>query len=408
MATVVRQILEMDAVADRDSTAMKPRILLLIDEIGGIAEGGTERQVLQLIQLARHLGYEPRLAVLRGTEWLREEQAGCPIYFTNFRSLFRPTGWLACMNLVRWMRREKIKLVQTFFIESNVLGPWLARLAGVPVVIGSRRNMDQWQGRTAWIGPVFRRMQCLSNLFVDSIIANSRVVAQSMISGERIPPHKIRIAYNGIHLENFVGLQWQRVSTRKMLGINDDQVLVGNISCLRMVKGIHQFVDAARIVSEKDPHMRFLIVGDGSERCGIQERIRRYGLEDRIHLAGAQTNVLPYLAAMDIGVLSSLSEGFSNSLLEYMASGLPVVATDVGGNGEALNETGILVPPDDPKSLAEAILRLRSTDLRQQLGHAARLRVEQFSLERAEKRMEEIYGEMLGKIEKLQQKKLKE
>ena len=91
-----------------------------------------------------------------------------------------------------------------------------------------------------------------------------------------------------------------------------------------------------------------------------------------------------------------------------MASGLPVVATDVGGNGEALNETGILVPPDDPKSLAEAILRLRSTDLRQQLGHAARLRVEQFSLERAEKRMEEIYGEMLGKIEKLQQKKLKE
>ena len=107
----------------------------------------------------------------------------------------------------------------------------------------------------------------------------------------------------------------------------------------------------------------------GTQYALVVERIRQYGLEDRFHLAGQQTDVLPYLAAMDIGVLSSLAEGFSNSLLEYMASGLPAVATEVGGNREALEGAGILVPPDDPEALAEAILDLRSAPLRQQLGH---------------------------------------
>jgi glycosyltransferase involved in cell wall biosynthesis len=111
---------------------------------------------------------------------------------------------------------------------------------------------------------------------------------------------------------------------------------------------------------------------------------------------GAHRDVLPFLSAMDIGVLSSLGEGFSNSLLEYMASGLAIVATEVGGNREALEDTGILVPPDDPKALANAILELRSVSARRRFGSLARARVEQFGLERAERRMEELYCEMLN------------
>ena len=126
------------------------------------------------------------------------------------------------------------------------------------------------------------------------------------------------------------------------------------------------------------------------------DRIGQYGFGDRIHLAGAQTDVLPYLAAMDIGVLSSLAEGFSNSLLEYMAAGLPVVATEVGGNREALEDTGILVPPNDPSALADAILRLRSAESRARLGNAARQRVECFTLDQAERRMQELFVEMLN------------
>ncbi len=392
MSTTVQDVQEIPgagATGERRGKALKPRILFLIDEIGGIAEGGTERQVLQLIEMAQRLGYEPRLAVLRGTEWLTEEQAGCPVYSAGVHSLLRPSGWRACLELVRWMRRQRIMLVQTFFIECNILGPWLARLAGVPVVIGSRRNLNEW------MGPAIRQIQKLANLFTDCVVANSLVVAEMTAASERVPQRKLHVAYNGIDLAKFSKLDRLRDQARRMLGIAEDEILVGNISCMREVKGIPQFVDAARIVLATDPRMRFVVVGDGQEYAQVVERIRRYGIEDRIHLAGPQADVLPYLAAMDIGVLSSLAEGFSNSLLEYMASGLPSVATDVGGNREALEDTGILVPPDDPAALAEAILRLQAPALRQQMGHAARRRVECFSLARAEQRMEEIYGDLL-------------
>ncbi len=393
----------MNAIADKDSMAQKPRILFLIDEIGGITEGGTERQVLQLVVLSKRLGYEPNLAVLRGTEWLSEEQAGCPLYFAGVRSFFRPSGWRACLKLVGWMRRERITVVQTFFIESNILGPWLARLAGVPVVISSRRNLNQWHNRTRWMGPLIHKTQRLSNVSTDCIVANSRVAAESTQKLERIPQHKLQVAYNGIDLAKFSGLQQGRHRARQLLGIAEDEILVGNISCMRLAKGIHQFVDAARLVLEKEPRMRFLVVGEGTERPYVVERIQRYGLEDRIHLVGAQTDVMPYLAAMDIGVLSSLTEGFSNSLLEYMAAGLPAVATDVGGNREALEGTGFLVPPDEPAALAEAILRLRSPELRRQLGEAARRRAQRFGLEQAERRMSALYREMLTLKGNLQQ-----
>jgi L-malate glycosyltransferase len=389
------EISGMSGIAAPPAAVAKARILFLIDEIGGIADGGTERQVLQLIELATRLGYEPRLAVLRGTEWLTEEQAGCPIYFAGANSLLRPSGWRACAQLVGWMRRERIALVQTFFVECNIFGPWLARLAGVPAVVGSRRNLNPWHGRSAWIQPWLLRLQRLTNMSADCVIANSLVVAEETFNTERVPQQKLHVAYNGIDLAKFSRLDRLRSQARRMLGIAEDEILVGNISCFREVKGIPEFVDAARLVLEKEPRMRFLAVGDGEQYALVVERIRQYGLEDRFHLAGQQTDVLPYLAAMDIGVLSSLAEGFSNSLLEYMASGLPVVATEVGGNREALEGTGILVPPVDPEALADAILELRSAALREQLGLAARQRVERFSLARAEKRMKEIYAELL-------------
>jgi glycosyltransferase involved in cell wall biosynthesis len=385
----------MNGIVPQPVMAGKARILLLIDEIGGIAEGGTERQVLQLIELATRLGYEPRLAVLRGTEWLTEEQAGCPIYFAGVNSLLRPSGWRAGAKLVQWMRREQISLVQTFFVECNVFGPWLGRLAGVPVIVGSRRNLNQWHGLPVWMASWMLRLQRLTNMSADCVIANSLVVAEETFKTEKLPHRKMHVAYNGIDLAKFSRLAELRDQAREMLGIEQDEIVVGNISCFREVKGLAQFVDAARLVLEKEPRIRFLAVGDGEQYAQVVDRIRQYGLEDRIHLAGQQTDVLPYLAAMDIGVLSSLAEGFSNSLLEYMASGLASVATEVGGNREALEGAGLLVPPDDPEALADAILELRSSGLRQLMGQAARQRVERFSLARAEKRMKEIYAELL-------------
>lgn len=372
------------------------KILFLIDEIGNLDGGGTERQVLQLVRLSKRAGYQPCLATLRGTEWLTEERAGCPIYHAGATSLFRPAGWLKLLRLRNWMRAARFSVVQTFFIECNVLGPWLARSAGVPIVIGSRRNLNQWQNRTRWMGPFVARMQRLANRSVDCIVGNSERVIDAVIATEHVSRAITRVAYNGIDLTRFNGLEAKRTEARQRIGAGPNDIVVGNISCMRPVKGIDRFVDVARIALEQDPRLRFLIVGSGPQEPYILEQIDRYGLTGKIHLAGAQLDVIPYLAAMDIGVLSSFAEGFSNSLLEYMASGLGIVATDVGGNREALGDTGVLVSAEDPQALADAILALRPAEERRRLGQAARRRVERFSLNRAEDAMEEIYSELLS------------
>lgn len=387
---------EMRTVAEAAPPCSRLRILFLIDEMEAITDGGTERQILQLVQLALRSGYQPCVAVLRGTKWLTQEKAGCPVYLGEARSLLRPSGWREIARLVRWMREYRFTILQSFFPESNIIGPWLARFTGVEFVIGSRRNLNQWQERPNWIRPVFRIFQRLANRRTHCILANSQVVAEAIARVEGVSDAKLRVAYNGIDLDKFSRIGDCRTHMRAMLGIAKDEILIGNVSCMRPVKGLDQFVEAARLALEKDPKLRFIIVGDGSEKSAIAEQIRRDGLQGRIHLAGAQEDVLPYLAAMDIGVLSSLAEGFSNSLLEYMATGLAIVATEVGGNREALEGAGILVPQADAQSLADAILRLRATDVRRQLGQAARQRVESFSTERAEKRMEELYSEMLA------------
>lgn len=372
------------------------KILFLIDEIGQLDGGGTERQVLQLIRLAKRLGYKPSLATLRGTEWLTGERAGCPIYHAGATSLFRPAGWLQMLRLRNWVRAGGFSVVQTFFVECNVLGPWVARRAGVPVVIGSRRNLNQWQSRTRWMGPFIAQMQRLANRSVDCIVGNSERVIDAVVETERVPRAITRVAYNGIDLTRFSGLEAKRAEARQRIGAAPDDIVVGNISCMRPVKGIDRFVDVARIILAQDPGMRFLIVGSGPQEPYILEQIERYGLTGQIHLAGAQLDVTPYLAAMDIGVLSSFAEGFSNSLLEYMASGLGIVATDVGGNREALGDAGVLVTAEDPQALADAILTLRPAEERQRLGNSARRRVERFSLSRAEDAMEQIYSELLS------------
>lgn len=372
------------------------RILFLIDEIGGLDGGGTERQVLQLIRLSKRLGYDPHLAVLRGTESLTEERVGCPIYRAGVDSFLHPSGWRALYRLKNWMRDGKFSLVQTFFVECNVLGPWLARWTGIPVAIGSRRNLNQWQKRKGWKVALIRRMQRLSNQSVDCIVGNSERVIDAVLETERAPRAITRVAYNGIDLNRFAGLEAKRAAARRRIGAAPDEIVVGNISCLRPVKGVDRFVEVARMVLEQDPRLRFLIVGSGPQEAEIIAQIERYGLTDRIYRAGAQVDVVPYLAAMDIGVLSSTAEGFSNSLLEYMACGLGIAATDVGGNREALGDCGLLVPVNDLQALANAVLTLRSAPERRRLGEAARRRVERFSLDQAEDTMEQLYAELLA------------
>jgi len=190
---------------------------------------------------------------------------------------------------------------------------------------------------------------------------NSHAVGQDTLIRDLGSPSKLRVIYNGIDPSPFEGAKVNRETVRKSLGVLTHERVVISIANLIPYKGISDLIEAAAAVTERMPAVKFLLVG---EDRGIQKQLEakahRLGISQQVIFLGQRLDIPDLLAAGDLLVLSSHEEGFSNVILEAMASGLSVVATDVGGNREAVMDgiTGWLVPPRDPVAMADRILDL--------------------------------------------------
>ena len=353
------------------------KLLLVIDEMESISAGGTERQILQIATLARNAEIDVEFAVFRGTEWLRREQGGFVVHQLGFDRL---TSLLNARKVGAFMKLlKRFDIAQSFFVEANIVTPVLAWVAGVPVRIGSRRNLNHWMTRK------LRLLQSFSNLFVTRLSANCEAVRIKVEQVESFSRGKIDVIYNGLDTERFRPDSAARTQQRAALGIAHNEIVIGNTSTLRAPKGVDDFLRAAKPVVEAVP-AKILLVGDGPLRGELEQLATELGIAEHTLFAGAQTDVRPWLAAMDIAVMSSHAEGFSNSILEYMACGLPCVVSAVGGNAEAVRDCGVVFPPGDVPALSAALLSLaRSQELRERLGACARDRALLFSLPATQK-----------------------
>lgn len=350
------------------------KVLLIIDEMEAVTAGGTERQVLQIAQLLVGAGFDVQFAVLRRTQWLDNHSLPYPVKRFEIDKVKSLRGLAQLVALGRWMKQEHFDVVQSFFVEANVVIPILAWIAGVPVALGSRRNLNYW------MNPFWRSLQRISNHFVTRLVANSEAVKRVVQETEQISPDKIDVMYNGLDIERFARNPELREKARGEFGYQNSDVVIGAVSVLRPIKGCETFIDAAHEVVRQSPQARFVLVGDGPLRRELETRAS--GLGDRFRFVGAQHDIRPFLNMFDIGVLASESEGFSNSILEYMAAGLPSVVSDVGGNLEAVGNAGLVVSSKNPKALAEALLQLvHDGEIRASLSREAILRAKRFSLD---------------------------
>ena len=368
------------------------KILFVIDEMASITAGGTERQLLQLVELARNAGLLPEILIFRNTVWLSEELAGCPVHHCKLQSLFGLDGIRESMRIVRWMRSRRFDILQSFFLDANILGPLLGRAAGIRCILTSRRNLNYAMTRSRLVA------QRLANYFTTSIVANCEAVRKLVVEMERVPSRKMHVVYNGIDLQAFTPCPQTHAEVRRTLGVQSGEVLIGCISAVRHIKGVDYFVSAAQRVVRTVPFAKFCVVGDGADferLCKITHDDP--ALENRFLWVGAREDVRPYLRAFDVAVLPSLSEGFSNSILEYMAVGLPVIATDVGGNREALEDgAGLLVPPADDAALAAAMEQLLShSSERMNMGFRAAERVRRWDIDVALHENATFYAHLL-------------
>ncbi|MBI3291371.1 MAG: glycosyltransferase, partial [Elusimicrobia bacterium] len=237
----------------------------------------------------------------------------------------------------------------------------------------------------------------------DRIIAVSdavrRVLLKGGVSGERVVIIPDGVVSESPAADRTDGVTFPSGSLRTMLGVAPETSVVGIVAALAPHKDYPTFLRAAERVADQIPSVHFVIVGEGHLRSTLEAEASRRGLASRVHFLGFREDTRPLMIAFDVVVLSSKEEGLGSVLLEAMALGKPIAATTAGGIPEVVadGKTGLLVPPRDPQALADVILRLlRDSTLREQLGEAARIAVQRFSVDRMVDATERVYAEILG------------
>jgi glycosyltransferase involved in cell wall biosynthesis len=377
---------------------MKPNVLLFIDSFN---QGGTERQVVQLARLLQEGGrYQVHLACLKGEGVLRHEVErlgfnDIPEFrLKSFRDL---NAVKQVRRFARLLRERQIALVETHDFYTNIFGMAGAALARVPVRIASRRETDgvrttaqKWAERRAF------------NL-AHAIISNSDAVRRQLIR-DGVPGEKIVTVYNGMDTSRVAprpDVRREEVLAGLGLPVEGRCRFVTIVANMRHpMKDQATFLRAARRVRTEIPDAAFVLAGEGELLEGMRALAFDLGLESDTFFTGRCANVSDLLAVSDVCVLSSRGvEGFSNSIIEYMAAARPVVATDVGGAAEQIveGETGHIIAPEDDRAMAAHIVALLKDPLRAaEMGARGLSRVrEKFSCEAQLERTEALYERLL-------------
>lgn len=369
------------------------KVFYLVDSLN---VGGTETQAVELALRLPASEYQITMGCLRAHGPLLDKLKGSAVTVREFHpggGLDSPAGLYQAARLTAYLRREKFDVVHTHDLWSNLMGIPAARLAGVPAIISSRRDLahfDWYQGKKRrWL----RRIQNLSSV----VLANATPIRDALIAEDGFAPEKLRVIHNGVDTGKFQ--RGKRDRARLFPGADDARlvVLVGNMHS--DVKGHPWLIAAAPAVLEEFPNTRFIFAGDGESRTAFETQVAQLGLQLDFIFLGRRSDIPDVLASCDVAVLPSRAEGLPNAVLEYMAAGLPTVASNVGGNAELVEDgvTGFLVPPENSQALSAALLRvLRDPELSHRIAtNGQRLATQNFSFERLIREVDELYTELL-------------
>lgn len=291
------------------------------------------------------------------------------------------------------LKRERVQLVHCRSLQGILYGGLAAALARVPFVCSIHGENTLRLQRAA---PILRWSAKCSRAFITVSESLKRLTAQTV----GIPRERITVIYNGVDLSNFVHLGGDADAICHSPSASRS-LMVGCVGTLRPVKGHRYLIEAIAVVRERVPNVRLCLVGDGPLHQELSDLRQMLGMCDNVSLLGKRDDVHALLRQFDVFALPSLSEGISNALLEAMAAGLPVVATNVGGNPEVVQHdmTGLLIPSQDSQALADALIQVLSNPVaRLEMGRKGRERVEaHFSLTGMTQRYGEIYEQALVK-----------
>jgi glycosyltransferase involved in cell wall biosynthesis len=342
--------------------------------------GGTERQMIELMRRLDRRRYAVHAVCFhRRGAWL-------PLVETSVASIaeFPISGfgqrvtWRQMRAFSAWCRSQRIAVVQTCDFYANVFGLPAAAWAGVPLRIGSRRDLNPGKSRAQLA------LQRFAYGAAHVVVANSQAAAACLLA-ERVPERRTTVIPNGVDLTRFPRPSPREGAIRRVI----------TVANLRPEKAHEVLIEAAARLAPRHPDVEFLVVGDGPRRAELEALVRARGIAQQVRFLGHRDDVPALLASADAYVLPSRTEAFPNGIIEAMAAALPVVACGVGGMLELVTpeRTGLLVRPDDPIGLAAAMQSLFEAPAHaREMGRAGRREVEtRFSFERMVKSFERLY-----------------
>jgi glycosyltransferase involved in cell wall biosynthesis len=346
--------------------------------------GGSERQLAEIAKNLDRSRFEPHVACFHAEGFRAEElrAAGVPVVQFDVSSFVGPSVVSGAMAAGRYLRDHAIQLVHTFDVPLNLFGVPVARLFRTPRVISSQRAHRA-------LTPGLRRQALrITDHMVDAVVVNSDAVRRELVVQDRVPPQMVHLCYNGLDTDRFPLIE------RSSKG----PVVIGTIGALRAEKGLDALLEAFARLTHHD--VRLVIVGSGPAESSLRRLASSLNLGERCSFEPATSDVGRQLADIDIFVLPSLSESFSNSLMEAMACGCCAVASRTGGNPELVAEasTGLLFHPGDSSDLARCLeMLLTDAALRARLADSGERTVRtEFPIARVAARMAEIYQAVLN------------
>jgi len=382
----------------------KTSIIFLIDKL---AFGGTP---LQVMELALHLEEEKFhrqfvvLSQIAPELQQRLEQRGIACHLIGRGNWIQPGAWRELHKLYRTFKHLRPDIVHAFLPTSNVLGAVLGACAHVPVRISSHRDLGGFDGE---------RITAVNNWtdrhLVQCVTANSEAVKQAVAARARLAPASVRVLYNGVDVEKIKRAN-RGPGKRRELGFAQEDLLFAVVANIRAAKGHRDALAAFLQIAPRFPRARLLLCGYVADPEIFRELERMVAAQhagQQVYFMGSRKDMPEIMHALDVLIAPSHSEGFSNAILEAMASGKPVVASAVGGNCEQIvhERTGYLFPRGDERALARLLEGLAcSSAKREHMGAAAAARIEElFGVSAMAAAHEKLYDELIRRRNKKKQ-----
>lgn len=368
-------------------------------DIGGV-NGGAERFGVDLSIALAQKGVPVEICVFFKTftetekNWLEKlKKAGIPVVsLATWRGNLNLSEFIrGAKKLYDYHRKHSFDLFHSHTQFGTLAALYVAFRLGNVKVVRTAHVTKEWGSS---IYSKFQRLvwgEWVFPLLVDAQVAVSKSVLQNIRKywGQKFAKRQPVLIYNSIPIPSNLPVRTSR---------EESGFIIGTAARLTEQKGISYLIEAASLVTQQIPNVTFLIAGEGDLRETLQSQIIQKGLANTVHLVGRYSNVYEFISQLDLFVLPSLWEGLPTVVLESMAAGVPVVATDIPGTDELIEDgvNGWLVPPKDPKALAEKIIfALRSAHLRKQVAEAGRSKAEQFSIGKIADQYIELFQALL-------------